>query len=112
MRERGDREVHVGLVAAQESGTASVEKGSEWFSGSGAGFDPVRGGLEIGRWKWLAARLDDSVSSDAQVGRGAALANVQGIASIRAVRLERKLGKIPPSVMDLIRQALRFALDL
>ena len=40
------------------------------------------------------------------------IANVQGIASIPAVRLERKLGNIPSSVMDQIRQALRFALDL
>ena len=40
------------------------------------------------------------------------VANVQGIASIPRVRLERKLGSVPQSVMDEIRQALRFALDL
>jgi mRNA interferase MazF len=40
------------------------------------------------------------------------VANVQGIASIPTVRLERKLGSVPQSAMDEIRQALRFALDL
>ena len=40
------------------------------------------------------------------------VANVQGIASIPTVRLERKLGSVPQSVMDEIRKALRFALDL
>src|SRR5437762_9756767 len=40
------------------------------------------------------------------------VANVQGIASIPTVRLERKLGSVPQSVMDEIRHALRFALDL
>lgn len=40
------------------------------------------------------------------------VANVQGIGSIPTVRLERKLGKLPETVMDEIRQALRFALSL
>jgi len=40
------------------------------------------------------------------------VANVQGIASIPAVRLERKLGMLPRATMIAIRQALMFALDL
>lgn len=40
------------------------------------------------------------------------IANVQGIASIPTVRLERKLGIIPQSIMNQIREAIRFALDL
>jgi mRNA interferase MazF len=44
--------------------------------------------------------------------RELSIANVQGIASIPTVRLERKLGKVPPLVMDQVRHALRFALDL
>ena len=39
-------------------------------------------------------------------------ANVQGIASIPEVRLERKPGVIPARVMADIRRALFFALDL
>ena len=41
-----------------------------------------------------------------------AVANVQGIASIPTVRLERKIGSVSQSLMNDIRQALRFALDL
>jgi mRNA interferase MazF len=40
------------------------------------------------------------------------VANVQGIASIPAIRLERKLGKLPDETMSEIRRALSFALDL
>jgi mRNA interferase MazF len=40
------------------------------------------------------------------------VANVQGIASIPAIRLELKLGMLPDSTMDKIRRALSFALDL
>ena len=40
------------------------------------------------------------------------LANVQGIASIPAIRLERRLGAIPEGTMAEIRRALTFALDL
>jgi mRNA interferase MazF len=40
------------------------------------------------------------------------IANVQGIASIPTVRLERKLGKLPDEVMLKIKQAILFALDL
>ena len=40
------------------------------------------------------------------------VANVQGIASIPTVRLERRLGIIPQSLMNQIREALRFTLDL
>ena len=44
--------------------------------------------------------------------REISIANVQGIASIPTVRLERKLGKVPDSVINDVRQALRFALGL
>ena len=40
------------------------------------------------------------------------VANVQGIASIPAIRLERKLGVLPNATMAEIRRALSFALDL
>ncbi|WP_404791167.1 type II toxin-antitoxin system PemK/MazF family toxin [Altericista sp. CCNU0014] len=39
-------------------------------------------------------------------------ANVQGLASIPTVRLERRLGVLPDDVMLKIKQALCFALDL
>jgi len=39
-------------------------------------------------------------------------ANVQGLASIPTVRLERRLGRLPPSVMTELKVALLFALDL
>jgi mRNA interferase MazF len=41
--------------------------------------------------------------------RDASFANVQGIASLSATRLERRLGELPPDVLDQIRQALAFA---
>jgi len=40
------------------------------------------------------------------------VANVQGIASIPAIRLERKLGTLPQTTMVEIRRALCFALNL
>lgn len=40
------------------------------------------------------------------------VANVQGIASIPTVRLERKLGTLPETSMSAIRRALCFALNL
>jgi mRNA interferase MazF len=40
------------------------------------------------------------------------VANVQGLASIPAVRLERKLGRLPKDVMAKLKAALAFALDL
>jgi mRNA interferase MazF len=40
------------------------------------------------------------------------IANVQGMASIPTVRLEKKLGKLPDEVMLKIKQAILFALDL
>jgi mRNA interferase MazF len=40
------------------------------------------------------------------------VANVQGLASIPTIRLERKLGKLPDNAMVEIRRALSFALDL
>jgi mRNA interferase MazF len=39
-------------------------------------------------------------------------ANVQGLASIPTIRLERKLGRLPPPVLAELRAALLFALDL
>jgi len=40
------------------------------------------------------------------------VANVQGLASIPFVRLERKLGKLPAAVMTDVKAALAYALDL
>ena len=40
------------------------------------------------------------------------VANVQGIASIPSVRLERRLGMLPEKPLIEIRRALSFALDL
>ncbi len=40
------------------------------------------------------------------------VANVQGVASLAVTRLERKLGELPVDVLDKIRQALAFALDV
>jgi mRNA interferase MazF len=40
------------------------------------------------------------------------VANVQGIGSLHPKRLERRLGVLPAEVMEQIKKALRFALDL
>jgi mRNA interferase MazF len=40
------------------------------------------------------------------------VANVQGLASLPAVRLERKLGRLPAAVMAEVKVALVYALDL
>ena len=40
------------------------------------------------------------------------VANVQGIGSLSVKRLERKLGVLPAEVMERIKMALRFVLDL
>ena len=40
------------------------------------------------------------------------VANVQGLASIPVVRLERKLGRLPKDVMTNLKAALSFALDM
>jgi len=40
------------------------------------------------------------------------VANVQGLGSLPTVRLERRLGKLPDVVLNNIRRALAFALDL
>lgn len=40
------------------------------------------------------------------------VANVQGIASISITRLERKLAQLPVEVLEKIKQALAFALDM
>ena len=39
-------------------------------------------------------------------------ANVQGLASIPTIRLERKLGRLPATVLIELKAALLFALDL
>jgi mRNA interferase MazF len=40
------------------------------------------------------------------------VANVQGLASIPLVRLQRKLGNLPRDVMAELKKALAFPLDL
>lgn len=40
------------------------------------------------------------------------VANVQGVASIPTVRLERRLGRLPAAVMTEVRAALVFVFDL
>jgi mRNA interferase MazF len=40
------------------------------------------------------------------------VANVQGLGSLPTVRLERKIGKLPNIVMERLKDALAFALDL
>lgn len=40
------------------------------------------------------------------------VANVQGIGSLPAKRLERKLGEVPDDVLRKIQQALKFTLDM
>jgi mRNA interferase MazF len=40
------------------------------------------------------------------------VANVQGLGSLAAVRLQRKIGKLSPEVMGRLKDALAFALDL
>ncbi|MGE5220181.1 MAG: type II toxin-antitoxin system PemK/MazF family toxin [Chloroflexota bacterium] len=40
------------------------------------------------------------------------VANVQGIGSIPAVRLQRRLGSLSTDIVEKIKQAIRFALEL
>jgi mRNA interferase MazF len=40
------------------------------------------------------------------------VANVQGLGSLPTVRLERKLGRLSPGIMERLKDALAFALDL
>ena len=40
------------------------------------------------------------------------VANVQGLGSLPTVRLQRKIGRLPVGIMEQIRGALAFALDL
>lgn len=44
--------------------------------------------------------------------REASFVNVQGIGSVPSVRLERKLGPLPPELLEQVKSALRYALDL
>ncbi len=40
------------------------------------------------------------------------IANIQGLASLPKVRLEQKLGKLPDDMIDKIKKAISFTLDL
>jgi mRNA interferase MazF len=40
------------------------------------------------------------------------VANVQGLGSLPTVRLERKIGRLPVGIMEQLKDALAFALDL
>lgn len=40
------------------------------------------------------------------------VANVQGLASLPTVYLERRLGRLPANVLDQVKRALAYALDL
>ena len=40
------------------------------------------------------------------------VANTQGLGSLPTVRLERKLGVLPPATLDAVREALKYALGL
>lgn len=42
----------------------------------------------------------------------ASVVNVQGIGAVIEPRLERKLGQCPPELIMMVKEALRFALDL
>jgi len=44
--------------------------------------------------------------------REGGVANVQGLGSIPSRRLERKLGSVPENIMDQVRSALKYVLDL
>lgn len=44
--------------------------------------------------------------------REASVANVQGMGSIPVVRLERRLGRLPETVLAEVRSAIAFALEL
>ena len=44
--------------------------------------------------------------------RAPSVANVQGVASLPVTRLERRLGEVSSDVLNRIRQALAFALDI
>jgi mRNA interferase MazF len=40
------------------------------------------------------------------------VANVQGLGSLPSVRLERKIGRLSATILELLKDALAFALDL
>jgi mRNA interferase MazF len=44
--------------------------------------------------------------------RERSVVNVQGIGSLTANRLERKIGELPPDMLQRIREALAFAIDV
>jgi len=57
----------------------------------------LRGEVEIGKPKWLPKH---------------SAVNVQGLASIDPNSLERKLGRLPPSPFDSVKDAIRNLLNL
>ena len=44
--------------------------------------------------------------------RESVVANVQGLGSLPTVRLERKIGRLSAEIMEQLKDALAFALDL
>ena len=44
--------------------------------------------------------------------REESVANVQGVASLPVTRLERKLGQLPDELLDRVKRALAFALEI
>lgn len=44
--------------------------------------------------------------------RESSVANVQGIGSMPAIRLQRKIGSVPAETLAKIKQAIRFAMEL
>lgn len=57
----------------------------------------LRGEVDIGKPKWLPKN---------------SAVNVQGLASIDQNSLERKLGRLPPSPLDYVKDAIRDLLNL
>ena len=45
-------------------------------------------------------------------GREESIANVQGVASLPVTRLERKLGQVPGNLLEKVKQALAYAMEL
>jgi mRNA interferase MazF len=60
----------------------------------------------------IVAKLDEIELGNMRFLKELSVANVQGIGSIPAVRLQRKLGSLSTDTLNKIKQALRSALDL
>jgi mRNA-degrading endonuclease toxin of MazEF toxin-antitoxin module len=65
-------------------------------------------------WARQSHKLGISPAKDAKAAKVGELsvANIQGIGSIPAIRLQRKLGSLSTETLNKIKQALRSALDL